>query len=51
MDKAHIFEPFLEQDLEKKKKDGIGMGLSFSKVFDHHRAKIQIKDNVPKEQL
>ncbi len=50
MDKAHIFEPFFRgEDLEKKKKDGIGMGLSFSKkVFDHHRAKIQIKDNVPK---
>lgn len=50
MDKAYIFEPFFRgEDLEKKKKDGIGMGLSFSKkVFDHHRAKIQIKNNVPK---
>ncbi|XVG96239.1 sensor histidine kinase [Eubacteriales bacterium KG125] len=50
IDKEHIFEPFFRcEDLEKNKKEGIGMGLSFSKkVFDQHRAKIQIRDNVSK---
>lgn len=50
IDREYIFEPFFRgEDFEKLKKDGIGMGLSFSKkVFDHHRAKMQIKENQPK---
>lgn len=49
-DKECIFEPFFRgENPEKLKKEGIGIGLSFSKkVFDHHGAKIQIKDNFPK---
>ncbi len=49
-DRESVFEPFFRGgDLEKLKKEGIGMGLSFSrKVFDHHNAKMEIKENKPR---
>lgn len=52
-DKGRVFEPFFRgEDLEKLRKEGSGMGLSFSKkVFDHHRARIELSDNNPKGSL
>ncbi len=48
-DKEYIFEPFFRgEDFEKLKKDGIGIGLSFSKkVFEHHGATMTVKENMP----
>lgn len=52
-ERKSIFEPFFRgKDFEKLKKDGIGMGLSFSKkVFEHHRAKIMVSQNHPRGTL
>lgn len=49
-DKEHIFEPFFRGgNHEILKKDGIGIGLAFSKkVFDHHMAQMRVKDNTPR---
>lgn len=48
-DKDYIFEPFFRgEDFAKLKKDGIGIGLSFSKkVFEHHKAKMNVGQNRP----
>ncbi|MDY5729983.1 MAG: HAMP domain-containing sensor histidine kinase [Eubacteriales bacterium] len=46
-DKELIFEPFFRGDTGKK--DGTGLGLAFAqKVFAHHHAAIEVKDNQPK---
>ncbi|CAL7908309.1 sensor histidine kinase [Fusobacterium necrophorum] len=52
-ERKSIFEPFFRgKDFEKLKKDGMGMGLSFSKkVFEHHRAKIMVSQNHPRGTL